>query len=104
MATCALSDGDLSPVLANARLLACPSLYEGFGLPVVEAMAAGIPVACSNAAARFFFSHSPCRWSLMRGRNNAQSGKVDATRVVAARTLRRAQFAHRDSLHFNQPQ
>lgn len=46
-----LTEGELSLTMANARLLAFPSRYEGFGLPVVEAMAAGIPVACSTAAA-----------------------------------------------------
>ncbi len=44
-----LPDLELSALLANARGVIFPSLYEGFGLPVVEAMAAGIPVACSNA-------------------------------------------------------
>lgn len=37
------------PLLYNAAsLLVFPSLFEGFGMPVVEAMAAGLPVACSN--------------------------------------------------------
>lgn len=46
-----LTESELSLTMANALLLAFPSHYEGFGLPVVEAMAAGVPVACSKAAA-----------------------------------------------------
>jgi glycosyltransferase involved in cell wall biosynthesis len=38
-------------LLAQARGLVFPSLYEGFGLPVIEAMALGIPVACSDMTA-----------------------------------------------------
>lgn len=41
----------LPALLAEADLLAQPSLYEGFGLPVLDAMAAGVPVACANASA-----------------------------------------------------
>lgn len=38
------------PILfASARLFVFPSLYEGFGLPVLEAMTSGVPVVCSNA-------------------------------------------------------
>ena len=40
------------PLLYNlADVLAMPSLYEGFGLPVAEAMACGTPVVCSRAGA-----------------------------------------------------
>ncbi|UXC17397.1 glycosyltransferase family 4 protein [Comamonas squillarum] len=40
----------LPALYAGARLMAYPSLYEGFGLPIVEAMASGTPVLTSNAS------------------------------------------------------
>jgi len=39
---------DLPDLYRGAALYVFPSLYEGFGLPVVEAMACGTPVVCSN--------------------------------------------------------
>lgn len=39
---------DLPVLYAGARLFAFPSLYEGFGLPVLEAIASGVPVLTSN--------------------------------------------------------
>jgi alpha-1,3-rhamnosyl/mannosyltransferase len=45
-----VSQPDLEDLLASAALVAQPSLEEGFGLPVAEALAAGIPVAMSTAA------------------------------------------------------
>ena len=43
-------DGDLPAVYSGAVALVFPSIYEGFGLPPLEAMACGTPVICSNAA------------------------------------------------------
>jgi glycosyltransferase involved in cell wall biosynthesis len=40
----------LSALYTGAELFAYPSLYEGFGLPVLEAMACGTPVVCSNSS------------------------------------------------------
>jgi glycosyltransferase involved in cell wall biosynthesis len=41
-------DKDLPNLYCGADMLAFPSLFEGFGLPILEAMACGVPVACSN--------------------------------------------------------
>ncbi|HET6545931.1 MAG TPA: glycosyltransferase family 1 protein [Rhodanobacteraceae bacterium] len=45
-----LAEDQLPLVYAGAAGFAFPSLYEGFGLPVLEAMAAGVPVLTSNAS------------------------------------------------------
>jgi glycosyltransferase involved in cell wall biosynthesis len=44
-----VSRDELVELYRRAAALVFPSLYEGFGMPVVEAMACGCPVACSNA-------------------------------------------------------
>jgi glycosyltransferase involved in cell wall biosynthesis len=63
-----LAAADLEGLYQLASCFVFPSLYEGFGLPVLEAMARGVPVACSDRAslpevagnaARYFDPESP---------------------------------------------
>ncbi len=45
-----LSDEQLAKITASAYALVYPSLFEGFGLPVIEAMQSGVPVIASNTS------------------------------------------------------
>jgi glycosyltransferase involved in cell wall biosynthesis len=46
-----LSDNELAALFASAEIACIPSLYEGFSLPAVEAMASGTPIVASRAGA-----------------------------------------------------
>lgn len=91
-----LADGDLPWLYAGASLLLFPSIYEGFGLPVVEAMASGVPVAASDIpvlreiaadSADFVPPRDVARWS-----ETIRGLMEDASRRAALREagLRRA--------------
>ena len=63
-----VSEGELKALYQRAEALVFPSLYEGFGLPPLEAMACGCPVICAKAAslpevcgdaALYFNPHDP---------------------------------------------
>jgi alpha-1,3-rhamnosyl/mannosyltransferase len=43
-----IPEADLPAVTAAAAVFACPSLYEGFGFPLAQAMAVGVPCIASN--------------------------------------------------------
>jgi glycosyltransferase involved in cell wall biosynthesis len=43
-----VTPADVEALYRSARALVFPSLYEGWGMPIVEAFRAGLPVACSN--------------------------------------------------------
>jgi glycosyltransferase involved in cell wall biosynthesis len=46
-----MPDGDMARLLRGARALLLPSFAEGFGLPLIEALAQGVPALCSDIPA-----------------------------------------------------
>jgi Glycosyl transferases group 1 len=95
-----LANAELLALITNSAGVIFPSLYEGFGLPVIEAMATGVPVACSNVtslpevagdAAILFDPRIPD--DIARAMIALAHDKDLAARLVRAGDLRAAQFS-----------
>ncbi|MFI5181860.1 MAG: glycosyltransferase family 4 protein [Thermoanaerobaculia bacterium] len=100
-----LPDADVTALLQGARFLVFPSLFEGFGIPVLEAMSLGTAVACSDIPAlrelaaedALFFNPEDeasiadaleLLWRSDRTREAlAEAGRVRAERVTAVDTV-----------------
>jgi glycosyltransferase involved in cell wall biosynthesis len=84
--------GTLASLMASADAVVVPSTYEGFGLPALEAMAAGAPVVAAAAGALpevcgdNALLVEPTAEGIGRGILEALSGALDDTRGAARRT------------------
>jgi glycosyltransferase involved in cell wall biosynthesis len=84
-----VDEADLPALYALAEALLFPSFDEGFGLPVLEAMAAGCPVVCSDGVAREFAADA-ARYC----NPNDPAGVADALRpLLSDETLRQTLIA-----------
>lgn len=90
-----VGDAELRSLVAGADALVIPSLYEGFGLPAIEAMAAGTPVLASDRASL----PEVCGGSaiLFDAMDTAQI--AEALRAVALNKRLRAELARRGRAH-----
>jgi glycosyltransferase involved in cell wall biosynthesis len=95
-----LSNPEFLALMTASAGVIFPSLYEGFGLPVIEAMAIGVPVACSNVtslpevaqdAAIMFDPRIPTQ--IAEAMIALAQDKALTARLIEAGTARAAQFS-----------
>jgi len=83
-------DADLAEFYSRAAVFAYPSLYEGFGLPVLEAMACGAPVVSSSASS---LPEAGGDAALYADPRDAESFTAQVIRVLGDRELSRRMSA-----------
>lgn len=100
-----LSNTELAALMANCSGMVFPSLYEGFGLPVIEAMAASVPVACSNTtslpevaadAALLFDPRIPTQ--IAQAMVSLVKNEALRTRLIQAGQQRAAEFSNSEHM------
>lgn len=91
-----VSQGELERLYQSTDAFIYPSLYEGFGLPILEAMAHGAPVICSDIAphrevaadaADYFDPHSTASLAEAMERVLGSSGRQEALRIKGYRRV-----------------
>ena len=88
----AVPEADLPALYSAATAFVFPSLYEGFGLPVLEAMACGTPVICSDASSLPEVTSHPNRLShqaILVDPTDTDALAAAIVRVMADESLRR---------------
>jgi len=116
-----VSDADLRALYSAARIYVCPSLYEGFGFTVLEAMACGAPVVCSHAtslpevageAALYFDPYNPEDMARQLGRvfsdealraSLIEQGRQNLQRFNWAETARQTLAVYHQALRLPMP-
>ena len=116
-----VNDADLRALYSAAHVCVCPSLYEGFGFTILEAMACGAPVACSRAtslpevsgkAALYFDPHDPEEMSRQLGRvfsgdalraSLVEQGRQNLQRFSWAETARQTLAVYHQALRLPVP-
>lgn len=88
-----VSDAELGVLYRDARLFALPSLYEGFGRPLVEALALGVPVVASDLSVFREISEEAVDFVAEPRRADAWTAALDAA-LAAGRTVPPALRAH----------
>ena len=80
-----LSEDDLASTYKGALCLLFPSLYEGFGLPIIEAMACGTPVITSNTTALFEIGNNE---TLQVNPENIKDISTNLEKIIVNKLLR----------------
>ncbi len=95
-----VSEADLSALYSGAELFMFPSLYEGFGLPPLEAMACGTPVIASSAGS---LPEVLGKAALLIPVNDHEAWAAETARLLDDRGLRRAMSEHgrNHASHYN---
>jgi glycosyltransferase involved in cell wall biosynthesis len=99
-----IAAGELEDLYRTAAMLVTATLYEGFGLPVIEAMARGVPVACSDLPVLREVAGEDALWldpceppSIAEAIRRAVSGGPELARLAGAGPRRAARFTWRAS-------
>lgn len=101
-----VADADLPTLYSEADLFVFPSLYEGFGLPLLEAMGCGVPVITANTsslpevagqAAVLLSPHEEAAWTAAM--KQLLADPPERTRLTAAGFRQARQFTWQQSAH-----